>query len=161
MDYTYRERHGEAVYWFKGGMLPSDFFRRNVVWSFQKDAIAIRLRYVIGVDNMMWSSDYTHSKSTFPQSRLKYTHKLQSKALRNQKEPRNFALLRRSERVLCGTNAPALTPNMQSPAGFTGRWTGDAPAGTPASRHEIGALSLNAARQDQNRSARRRPRCIV
>jgi hypothetical protein len=33
MDYTYRERHGEAVYWFKGGMLPSDFFRRNVVWT--------------------------------------------------------------------------------------------------------------------------------
>ena len=31
MDYTYRERHGEAIYRFKDGMLPSDFFRRNVV----------------------------------------------------------------------------------------------------------------------------------
>ena len=30
MDYTYRERHGEAIYRFKDGMLPSDFFRRNV-----------------------------------------------------------------------------------------------------------------------------------
>ena len=29
MDYTYRERHGEAIYRFKNGMLPSDFFRRN------------------------------------------------------------------------------------------------------------------------------------
>ena len=46
---------------------PSDFFRRNVVLSFQEDAIGIRLRDVIGVDNMMWGSDYPHSESTFPQ----------------------------------------------------------------------------------------------
>src|SRR5207253_7894934 len=44
MDYTYRERHGEAIHRFKNGMLPSDFFRRNVVLSFQEDAIGIRLR---------------------------------------------------------------------------------------------------------------------
>jgi predicted TIM-barrel fold metal-dependent hydrolase len=50
-------------------MLPSDFFRRNVVLSFQEDAIGIRLRDVIGVDNLMWGSDYPHSESTFPQSR--------------------------------------------------------------------------------------------
>ena len=50
-------------------MLPSDFFRRNVVLSFQEDAIGIRLRDVIGVDNMMWGSDYPHSELTFPQSR--------------------------------------------------------------------------------------------
>ncbi|MGA7260779.1 MAG: amidohydrolase family protein, partial [Stellaceae bacterium] len=50
------------------------FFRRNVVLSFQEDAIGIRLRDVIGPDNMMWDnmvwgSDYPHSESTFPQSR--------------------------------------------------------------------------------------------
>ena len=50
-------------------MLPSDFFRRNVVLSFQEDAIGIRLHDVIGPDNMMWGSDYPHSESTFPQSR--------------------------------------------------------------------------------------------
>src|SRR5258708_14088968 len=54
-------------------MLPSDFFR-NVVLSFQEDAVGIRRRDVIGVDNMMWDnmmwgSDYPHSESTFPQSR--------------------------------------------------------------------------------------------
>ena len=42
--------------------------------SFQEDAIGIRLRDVIGPnnmmwDNMMWGSDYPHSESTFPQSR--------------------------------------------------------------------------------------------
>src|SRR6266404_9209391 len=56
------------------GIFPSDFFRRNVVLSFQEDAIGIRLRDVIGPDNMiwdnmMWGSDYPHSESTFPQSR--------------------------------------------------------------------------------------------
>ena len=69
MDYTYRERHGEALYRYKDGMVPSDFFHRNVVLSFQEDAIGIRLREIIGVDNMMWGSDYPHSESTFPQSR--------------------------------------------------------------------------------------------
>jgi predicted TIM-barrel fold metal-dependent hydrolase len=62
MDYTYRERHGEAIYRFKNGMLPSDFFRRNVVLSFQEDAIGIRLREFIAVHNMMCGSDYPHSE---------------------------------------------------------------------------------------------------
>jgi hypothetical protein len=60
-------------------MLPSDSCRRNVVLSFQEDAIGIRLPPPFppplagegqggGVDNMMWGSDYPHSESTFPQS---------------------------------------------------------------------------------------------
>ena len=69
MDYTYRERHEEAIHRFKGDMRPSDFFHRNVVLSFQEDAVGIRLRDAIGVDNMMWGSDYPHSESTFPRSR--------------------------------------------------------------------------------------------
>ena len=69
MDYTYRERHEEALYRFRDGMRPSDFFHRNVFLSFQEDAVGIRLRDVIGVDNLMWGSDYPHSESTFPQSR--------------------------------------------------------------------------------------------
>src|SRR5262245_41451526 len=68
MDYTYRERHEDAIHRFKGDAQPSDFFHRNVVLSFQEDALGIRLRDVIGVDNMMWGSDYPHSESTFPQS---------------------------------------------------------------------------------------------
>jgi predicted TIM-barrel fold metal-dependent hydrolase len=69
MDYTYRERHEEAIVRFKDGMRPSDFFHRNVFLSFQEDAVGVRVRDVIGVDNMMWGSDYPHSESTFPQSR--------------------------------------------------------------------------------------------
>src|SRR5262245_60462319 len=69
MDYTYRERHEEALYRFTQDRYPSDFFHHNVFLSFQEDAIGIRLRDVIGVDNMMWGSDYPHSESTFPKSR--------------------------------------------------------------------------------------------
>lgn len=69
MDYTYRERHEEAAYRFREPLLPSDIFHRQVLVSFQEDSIGIRLRDVIGVDNMMWGSDYPHSESTFPRSR--------------------------------------------------------------------------------------------
>jgi predicted TIM-barrel fold metal-dependent hydrolase len=40
-----------------------------VFLSFQEDAVGIRLRDIIGVDNIMWGSDYPHSESTFPRSR--------------------------------------------------------------------------------------------
>jgi predicted TIM-barrel fold metal-dependent hydrolase len=69
MDYTYRERHEEAIYRFRDDVRPSDVFHRHVVLSFQEDAVGIRLRDLIGVDNMMWGSDYPHSESTFPRSR--------------------------------------------------------------------------------------------
>ena len=69
MDYTYVERQEEAFYRFKGDARPSDFFRNNVYLSFQEDTVGIRLRDVIGVDRLMWGSDYPHSESTFPRSR--------------------------------------------------------------------------------------------
>ncbi len=69
MDYTYHERHEEATYRYRDGKMPSDFFRENVFISFQEDGIGIRLRDVIGVDCMMWGSDYPHSEATFPRSR--------------------------------------------------------------------------------------------
>ena len=69
MDYTYVERQEEAYYRFKGDARPSDFFHNNVYLSFQEDAVGIRLRDIIGVDRLMWGSDYPHSESTFPRSR--------------------------------------------------------------------------------------------
>ena len=69
MDYTYVERQEEAFYRFKGDVRPSDFFHNNVFLSFQEDAVGIRLRDIIGVNQLMWGSDYPHSESTFPRSR--------------------------------------------------------------------------------------------
>ena len=51
------------------GMLPSDYFHQNVFAGFQEDALGIRDRDIIGVDNIMWGSDYPHAESTFPRSR--------------------------------------------------------------------------------------------
>ena len=68
MDYTYVERNEEASHRFKNGLRPSDFFHSNVYLSFQEDDIGVRLRDVIGVDKMMWGSDYPHAESTFPKS---------------------------------------------------------------------------------------------
>ena len=70
MDYTYTQRVGRP-YWyhFKEDMLPSEYFYRNVFVGFQEDALGVRNRDVIGVDNMQWGSDYPHWESTFPRSR--------------------------------------------------------------------------------------------
>jgi predicted TIM-barrel fold metal-dependent hydrolase len=70
LDYTYTQR-ARRDYWhrFQGDILPSDFFRRNVFCSFQEDVMGIRDREVIGLENLMWGSDYPHQESTWPKSR--------------------------------------------------------------------------------------------
>ena len=70
MDYTYTQRH-QRDFWhrYKEGMLPSDYFHRNLFISFQEDSLGIKLRNVIGVDNLLWGSDYPHAESTFPRTR--------------------------------------------------------------------------------------------
>ena len=70
MDYTYTQR-AQGVDWhrFKEDMLPSDYFHHNVFVAFQEDAKGIADRHIIGVDNLLWGSDYPHVESTFPRSR--------------------------------------------------------------------------------------------
>jgi len=36
--------------------------------GFQEDEIGVRDRHIIGVDNLLWGSDYPHVESTFPRS---------------------------------------------------------------------------------------------
>ena len=50
-------------------MRPSEVFRRQVVATFQEDALGVELRHRIGVANLMWASDYPHMDSTWPRSR--------------------------------------------------------------------------------------------
>ena len=70
LDYMYTQKGLERVmYVYKNDALPRDFFHRNVFLGFQEDALGIRLRDIIGVDNMQWGSDYPHQESTFPRSR--------------------------------------------------------------------------------------------
>ena len=48
---------------------PSFYFRRQVYANFMDDAVGLTSRYHIGVDNIMFESDYPHSDTTFPRSR--------------------------------------------------------------------------------------------
>lgn len=47
---------------------PSDVLRRQVRATFWYERAGIRMRDVIGVDNVMWASDYPHGTSSYPQS---------------------------------------------------------------------------------------------
>lgn len=70
MDYVYTQKaRRESWHRFGEDMLPSDYFHRNIFMSFQEDARGIAMRNIIGVDNLMWGSDYPHQEATFPRSR--------------------------------------------------------------------------------------------
>jgi predicted TIM-barrel fold metal-dependent hydrolase len=71
MNYTYtdRPRRGEWYKFREEGVLPSDYWHRNCFASFQEDGNGVRMRDVIGVETLMWGSDYPHTESTFPRSK--------------------------------------------------------------------------------------------
>ena len=48
--------------------LPSVYVERNVHFTFLTDPFGIRSRYDIGVDSMLWSSDYPHISADWPNS---------------------------------------------------------------------------------------------
>ena len=48
--------------------LPSVYVERNVHFTFLTDPFGIRSRYDVGVDNMLWSSDYPHISADWPYS---------------------------------------------------------------------------------------------
>lgn len=65
MDYTWaRTRIG-----VDRSISPSDIFRRNFWTCFISDRHAIESRHSIGLDKLMWESDYPHNDSEWPNSR--------------------------------------------------------------------------------------------
>ncbi len=49
-------------------MSPKDLFSRQVLVTFERDALGVKLLPEIGEDNVMWASDYPHLDSTWPNS---------------------------------------------------------------------------------------------
>ena len=47
---------------------PSFYWRRNMAATFEQDLIGVRNRYDIGIENLMWATDYPHPDSTWPRS---------------------------------------------------------------------------------------------
>jgi len=48
---------------------PSEYFHRQVSATFIDDPLGVKYRHQVGVENVMWSSDYPHTVSTWPHSR--------------------------------------------------------------------------------------------
>lgn len=47
---------------------PSEYLREHAHWGFFEDHIGVKLRYEIGVDRMMWSTDFPHVVTRWPHS---------------------------------------------------------------------------------------------
>jgi hypothetical protein len=66
-DYVY-EHHRRWTLQSFGDRKPSDVFREHVITCFIDDAVGVRNRDLIGVDNLTWECDYPHSDSTWPEA---------------------------------------------------------------------------------------------
>ena len=68
LDHFYgRYRHSRNEH-LAGDLMPSDVFKEHVYATFIRDRAAVKLLDLIGSDRVMWSSDYPHSDSTWPNS---------------------------------------------------------------------------------------------
>ena len=72
LDETY-ERHRDYAY-NKWGLeplarLPSEYLRERCSWGFIKDPLGVQLRHTIGVDNLIWGSDFAHGQGYWPHSK--------------------------------------------------------------------------------------------
>jgi predicted TIM-barrel fold metal-dependent hydrolase len=69
MDQMYERHHN----WLAAGIhierTPGEYLASHVWYTFQKDPVAVETRVRVGVDRLMWASDYPHSDSTWPHSR--------------------------------------------------------------------------------------------
>jgi len=84
-------------HWTKSELVecPSFYFRRQVHATFMEDPVGLRERDHIGIDNIMWASDYPHSETTWPNSR-KLTEEWTSNF---PEEERSKILYRNAERL--------------------------------------------------------------
>jgi predicted TIM-barrel fold metal-dependent hydrolase len=67
-NYKYHRRYHEVAHRFPDGVLPSDYFRQNIVICFSEDAHLVQHRDEVGVDNLSWGSDFPHSESLYSMS---------------------------------------------------------------------------------------------
>jgi predicted TIM-barrel fold metal-dependent hydrolase len=50
--------------------MPSDIFHRHFWATFMVDTVGIELRHRMNIDHLMWSTDYPHTGSDWPNSRV-------------------------------------------------------------------------------------------
>ena len=64
-----QHKYGSKIQDHKLRMLPSEIFARQVFTTYEDEKLGVELIPRIGVDNVMWASDYPHGDSTWPHSR--------------------------------------------------------------------------------------------
>ena len=69
MDHSYSNTRYTQEVKFPDNKIPSDYWHSNVLINFMEDQIGMAHRNIIGIDNIMWGSDYPHRESTWPYSR--------------------------------------------------------------------------------------------
>ena len=63
------DNYADAIGDHKLEMRPSEVFARQVFVTYENEKLGVELIPRIGVDNVMWASDYPHGDSTWPESR--------------------------------------------------------------------------------------------
>ena len=48
---------------------PSEYFHRNMACTFMDDEVGLQLRHMVGIENILWSTDFPHPATTWPNSR--------------------------------------------------------------------------------------------
>ena len=66
LDWAYVRGGGARIFGLP--RLPSSYWRSNFYATFEDDPLGIRTRDFIGVNTLMWGSDYPHGDSVFPHS---------------------------------------------------------------------------------------------
>jgi predicted TIM-barrel fold metal-dependent hydrolase len=64
---TMKTRHGWDHYEMLRE-LPSHYWRQNMLATFEEDTYGVSQRHRLGIDNLMWATDYPHPDSTWPNS---------------------------------------------------------------------------------------------
>ncbi|MBW2269442.1 MAG: amidohydrolase family protein [Deltaproteobacteria bacterium] len=67
MDYELH-KYGDKILDHRIEMLPSEIFRRQVLVTYQDERFGVECIPRIGVENVMWASDYPHGDTTWPES---------------------------------------------------------------------------------------------
>lgn len=54
--------------------LPSEYIREHCYWGFQYNPVGVQMRHLVGVDHVMWSSDFPHTETDWPHSQRTIDH---------------------------------------------------------------------------------------
>ncbi|GMU78521.1 MAG: amidohydrolase [Acidimicrobiia bacterium] len=63
------DRKADGRYDLPGLVLkPSEYFHRNMACTFMDDEVGLGLRHLVGIENILWSTDFPHPATTWPHS---------------------------------------------------------------------------------------------